>query len=263
MKKILIAIRNLIIGLILFAYLSFIIVISTLLLNRNEYGMTQFGDKALILVDKQVSNKKYKKGSLAIVQERDIKDLNPGDEIFVYQTNKKTKTVKVVIAEIGKINLEATSPYVVLENDGTAWGEEFIAGTIYKTYENLGSILLFIESKWVFFCLLIVPCFFILLYEIHLVIVTIRFGDEDEEEVYETEQKENYKSELESKNEEIEALMKQIKELKEKENSKEETTPKKTKTTTKKTETKNEEIKQEETKSKQKTPTKTKTKTEE
>ena len=240
MKKILIAIRNIIIGLILFVYLSFIILVSTLLLNRNEYGMTQFGDKALILVDKQVSNKKYKKGSLAIVQERDIKELNPGDEIFVYQTNKKTKTIKVVIAEIGKINLEATSPYVVLENDGTAWGEEFIAGTIYKTFENLGTILLFIESKWVFFCLLIVPCFFILLYEIHLVIVTIRFGDEEDEE-YEEVEKENYKSELESKNEEIEALMKQIKELKEKENTKEEKTTKSTKTTTKKKETKKEE----------------------
>lgn len=240
MKKILIAIRNIIIGLILFVYLSFIILVSTLLLNRNEYGMTQFGDKALILVDKQVSNKKYKKGSLAIVQERDIKELNPGDEIFVYQTNKKTKTIKVVIAEIGKINLEATSPYVVLENDGTAWGEEFIAGTIYKTFENLGTILLFIESKWVFFCLLIVPCFFILLYEIHLVIVTIRFGDEEDEE-YEEVEKENYKSELESKNEEIEALMKQIKELKEKENTKEENNTKSTKKTTKKKETKKEE----------------------
>lgn len=240
MKKILIAIRNIIIGLILFVYLSFIILVSTLLLNRNEYGMTQFGDKALILVDKQVSNKKYKKGSLAIVQERDIKELNPGDEIFVYQTNKKTKTIKVVIAEIGRINLEATSPYVVLENDGTAWGEEFIAGTIYKTFENLGTILLFIESKWVFFCLLIVPCFFILLYEIHLVIVTIRFGD-DEDEEYEEVEKANYKSELESKNEEIEALMKQIKELKEKENTKEEKTTKSNKTTTKKKETKKEE----------------------
>lgn len=231
MKKILKTIRNIIIGIILFVYLLFIILISTLLLNRNDYGMTQFGDKTLILVDKQVSNKKYKKGSLAIVQERDIKTLNVGDEIFVYQTNKKTKTVKVVIADIGKINLEATSPYVVLENDGTAWGEEFIAGTIYKVYENIGSLLLFIESKWVFFCLLIVPCFFILLYEIHLVIVTIRFGDLEDEEYYE-ETDEKYKAELESKNEEIEELMKQIKELK-KENEKPEQetkeTPKKAK----------------------------------
>lgn len=219
MKKVLIAIRNTIIGIFLFVYLTFIILVSTLLLNRNDYGMTQFGDKALILVDKQVSNDNYKKGTLVIVEQKSITKLNVGEEIFVYQTNKKDKTVKVVIADIGKINLEATSPYVVLANDGTAWGEEFIAGTAYKTYESLGSLLLFIESKWVFFCLLIVPCFFILLYEIHLVIVTIKFGDGDDEEYEEEEHK--YKTELESKNEEIEELMKQIKELK-KENSKKE-----------------------------------------
>lgn len=242
MKKILTTIRNIIIGTILFAYLSFIILISTLLLNRNNYGMTQFGDKALILVDKQVSNQNYKKGSLAIVQERDIKTLNIGDEIFVYQTNKKDKTVKVVIAEIGKINLDATSPYVVLSNDGTAWGEEFIAGTIYKTYEDIGTILLFVESKWVFFCLLIVPCFFILLYEIHLVIVTIRFGDEDEyEEESDVEDQEKYKTELESKNEEIEELMKKIKELEKENGTKQE--EKKKKTTKKNSEKKSKEEK--------------------
>ena len=243
MKKFLKTIRNIIIGIILTVYLLFIIIISTLLLNRNNYGMTQFEDKALILVDKQVSNDKYKKGTLVIVQEKDITKLNVGDEIFVYQTNKKDRSVKVVIAKIGKINLEATSPYVVLANDGTAWGEEFIAGTAYQVYENLGTLLLFIESKWVFFCLLIVPCFFILLYEIHLVIVTIRFGDE-EEEIYEEDTK--YKDELESKNEEIEELMKQIQELK-KENTKKETS--KEEKTTKKV------SKKEETEKKKKTKT--------
>ena len=230
MKKVLIAIRNIIIGLILFVYLAFIILISTLLLNRNDYGMTQFGDKVLILVDNKVSNENYNKGSLVVVQTKSIKELKVGDEIFVYKTNKKEKTVNVVISDIGKINLEATSPYVVLANDGTAWGEEFIAGIAYKTYENIGTLLAFIESKWVFFCLLIVPCFFILLYEIHLVIVTIKFGDIEDEE-YEEEQK--YKDEIESKNEEIEELMKQIKELKKENNKKEEKKKAKTTKTTK------------------------------
>ena len=220
MKKFFIALRNIIIGIFLFTYLTFIILISTLLLNRNNYGMTQFGDKALILVDKQVSNEKYKKGSLVIVKQKKITELNIGDEIFVYKTNKKDKTISVVISNIGKINLEATSPYVVLANDGTAWGEEFVAGTAYAVYENIGTLLLFIESKWIFFTLLIVPCFFILLYEIHLVIVTIKFGDLDDED-YEEEQ--HYKNELESKNEEIEELMKQIKELKKEQSSSEKT----------------------------------------
>ena len=75
MKKILITIRNLILGLILIVYLTFIIAISTLLLNRNDYGMTQFGDKTLILLEQEVSNQKYKKGSLVITESKKISEL--------------------------------------------------------------------------------------------------------------------------------------------------------------------------------------------
>ena len=175
MKKVFIVIRNIILGIILFVYLGFIIIISTLLLNRNEYGISQFGDKALILITEPVSNPKYEKGNLVIVEETKISKLNIGDEVFIYKTDKKTKTVKVIVAKVGKINTEATSPYIVLANDGTAWGEDFIAGKAINTYKTIGGILSFIESKWIFFCLLIVPCFFILLYEIHLVIITIKF----------------------------------------------------------------------------------------
>lgn len=220
MKKTLKIVRNIIIGIFLFVYLSFIVLVSTLLLNRNDYGVTQFGDKVLIPIDEQVSTDKYNVGTLVIVENKKINELNVDDEIFIYKTNKREQTVQIIISKIGKINVEKNNEYVVLKNDGTSWGEEFIAGTAISTYETMGAIISFIESKWIFFCLLIVPCFFILLYEIHLVIVTVKFGDLDEEELEETDKK--YKSEIESKNEEIEALMKQIKELKKESAEKEE-----------------------------------------
>ena len=223
MKKTFKIIRNIIVGIFLFIYLSIIILVSTLLLNRNEYGVTQFGDKVLIIIDEEVSTDKYKNGSLVIVENKKIKDLNVNDEIFIYKTNKREQTLQIIISKIGKINDEKNNSYVVLKNDGTSWGEDFIAGTAITEYEEIGKILSFIESKWIFFCLLIVPCFFILLYEIHLVIVTVRFGDLDDEELEEEENK-KYIDEIESKNEEIEALMKQIKELKKENNEKKEET---------------------------------------
>ena len=93
MKKILIGIRNTIIGIFLFIYLSFIIIISTLLLNRNDYGMTQFKDKTLILITNEVANEKYKEGSLVIVKEEKITDIKINDEVFIYKTDKKNKKV--------------------------------------------------------------------------------------------------------------------------------------------------------------------------
>lgn len=247
MKKVLQIIKSILIGVFLTLYFTFIILISTLLLNKNDYGVTQFNDKAMILIDEEIANETYKKGSLVIVQEKKINELNIGDEIFVYKTNKTEKTVKITVANVDKINLENNSPYVVLANDKTAWSEEFIAGTTFSVYSDIGGFLSFIESKWVFFGLLIVPCFFILLYEIYLVIITIKFGDIDDEEYQEEvknkKQKEkSYQDKITSQDEKIEELMKQINELKQEQNKntkitktskKESSEPQKTKTTKK------------------------------
>jgi hypothetical protein len=72
MKKGLIIIRNVIIGIIMVAYFAFIVAISTLLLNRNDYGVTQFGDTALILVDNKIKNENYPEGALVLVQKKKL-----------------------------------------------------------------------------------------------------------------------------------------------------------------------------------------------
>ena len=183
MKKAFKLIRNIVLGVIMFVYFIFIIFVSTLLLNKNDYGVTQFGDKALILVDGKTSNSDYKEGSLVVVQETFMKDLKVGDEVFIYRLDEKKKTVDIVISDVAEIHLDVSSPYITLANDGTAWGQDFIAGVAHKTYEDLGGFLNFMQSKWVFFALLIVPCFFILLYEIYMLIISIKYDDEEEAEV--------------------------------------------------------------------------------
>lgn len=187
MKKFFIIVRNIFIGIFLVIYFSFIILISTLLLNRNDYGVTEFGDKALILVDEDISNENYKEGTLVIIERKELTELEKGQEVFVYQPDKKDKSVNIVIANIAEIFPEDDSPYITLANNGSAWGEEYVGGTAYSTFEKLGGFLKFIESKWIFFILLIIPCFFILLYEVYLLIIAIKFDDyeEDEEEVKE------------------------------------------------------------------------------
>ena len=86
MKKKFKIVRNIILGVFLFVYLSFIILISTLLLSRNEYGITQFKDKALIKIDEEVATDKYNKGSLVIVENKKIEELSLNDEIFLWAT---------------------------------------------------------------------------------------------------------------------------------------------------------------------------------
>lgn len=225
MKKFFIIIRNIFIGMFLVIYFSFIILISTLLLNRNDYGVTEFGDKALILVDEDISNENYKEGTLVIIERKELTELEKGQEVFVYQPDKKDKSVNIVIANIAEIFPEDDSPYITLANNGSAWGEEYVGGTTVSTFDKLGGFLRFIESKWVFFILLIIPCFFILLYEVYLLIIAIKFDDYEEDE--EEEPKENYIEQKtvneevkeETKEDKLSYIEKQIMELKESSNT--------------------------------------------
>lgn len=209
-------IKNIITGIILICYFSVIIFVSALLLNRNDYGMTQFKDDTWILVDGEISNSNYPKGSLVIVENKKIEELQVGEEIFVYKTNEKEKTVEIIVAKIESVNpqTEDNSAYITLENNGGSWGEDYIAGVSKKIYPNIGSILSFLESKWIFFIFLIVPCFFILIYEIYLAIIEIKYGDEEEEDkevnTKESDTIEDLKKQLEMLKQEVTAQKESI-----------------------------------------------------
>jgi hypothetical protein len=55
-----------------------------LLLNYNEYGVTQFDNTSLILIKDEISSANYKKGDLVIVEGKKISNINIGDELFIY-----------------------------------------------------------------------------------------------------------------------------------------------------------------------------------
>ena len=177
MRKVLRIVRNIIFGVFLVIYLSIIIGASTLVLKRNDFGYTQFGNKSLIDIKEDTNN--YTKGQLVVVETKSIENLKAGDEVFIYQTNQTEKTVKVVSSTIKEVVTEETNPYVTISLDDSAWGQDYIAGQMSKVYNKIGGVLTFVESKWIFFVIFIVPCFLILLYEIYSVIIVIKFEGGD------------------------------------------------------------------------------------
>ena len=177
MGKVLRIVRNIIFGVILVLYLSVIICASTLVLKRNDFGYTQFGNKSLL--DIKENTDKYLKGQLVVVERKSIDNLKVGDEVFIYQTNQTEKTVKIVSSTIKEVFTEENNPYVTINLDNSAWGQDYIAGQKVKVYDSIGGVLSFVESKWIFFVIFIVPCFFILLYEIYSVIIVIKFEGGD------------------------------------------------------------------------------------
>jgi hypothetical protein len=149
---------------------------TVLLLNFNDFGVTEFGTKSIILINDEISNETYKKGDLVIVNKNKIEKMEVGQELFTYRTDENGN-VSIDLGKIGNVYPEENA--ISFEN-GSNYSMEFIAGTPEKKYEKIGLYLGILESKWGFLFIVLVPSFLIFVYELYSLIVEIKYGaDED------------------------------------------------------------------------------------
>jgi len=149
---------------------------TVLLLNFNDYGVTQFGETSLIIIDEAISNDNYKKGDLVIVKNKKLEKYNIGEDVFAYKVDAKGN-VSVDLGKVGNIYPEEDA--ISFEN-GSNYSMEFVSGTPDKIYNDIGTYLSVIESKWGFLFIVLVPSFLIFVYEVYALIVEIKYGaDED------------------------------------------------------------------------------------
>lgn len=168
-------IKKVIIGIIIAAFFCFAMIMTILLLNRNKYKVTQFGDTTLVVLNSKVSSTKYKKGDLILVDSVKLADIKEGDEIFAYQLDSE-KNATIDFGIVGKTSIEQKA--VEFEN-GATYAEEFLIGSTSKVYNDIGTVLSIVQSKWGFLFIILVPSFLIFVYEIYALIVEIKYGDEE------------------------------------------------------------------------------------
>ncbi len=159
------------------AFFIFAVGMSVLILNVNDYGVTQFGDISLIIIPEDISSNNYEKGDLALVKQKSLEDINVGDEVFIYQI-EDDKSVSIDVGHVGDVHIDANA--LALEN-GVAYSSKFIAGSVEDdsdVYANIGSFLSVLQSRWIFFFAIVVPCFLIFIYQIYALIIEIKYGDQ-------------------------------------------------------------------------------------
>lgn len=174
--KVLKMIKNIILGILFVIYFVFVVIMTVLLLNFNDYGVTEFGDTSLILINDEISNDNYKKGDLVITKNKKIEKINIGEEIFTYKIDSKGN-VSIDLGKVGNIYPEEEA--IAFEN-GSTYSVEYIAGTPEKTYEDIGLFLSVVESKWGFLFIVLVPSFLTFVYEVYSLIVEIKYGSEED-----------------------------------------------------------------------------------
>lgn len=170
--KVLKVIKNVILTILGIIFFTFALAMTILLLNYNDYGVTQFGDTTLVIIGEEISSEDYNKGDLVLVKKTDLKNIAVGDSVFAYFVDKKGSAT-VQLGVVGEVYEEDDA--ISYEN-GQTYAMDFVVGKKDKVYKNVGKYLSVIESKWGFLFIILVPCFFIFIYEIYALIVEIKYG---------------------------------------------------------------------------------------
>lgn len=156
------------------------IFLTACLLNYNDYKITVFGDKSLIIVNDDALKDKYKKGSLLVVDKNGSEEIKSGDEIIFYNTyNNQVSIALGEVISTEKIT-ETETTYTVTGNYDIS--SEYLVGSAdnTKVYPVIGSILGILESRVGFLIFIIFPITLAFLYEIYILITEIKEVKEEE-----------------------------------------------------------------------------------
>lgn len=167
-------IKRVVLSILGIAFFIFALSMTILLLNRNKYNITEFGDTSLIIIDSEISSDKYQEGDLLLVKNIRLDRIKVGDEIFAYSVDEKN-VPHVNVGIVGEVYLDEKA--IAYEN-GSGFSSEFIIGQMSKQYPKYGTFLSIFQSKWGFLFLILVPCFLIFIYELYSLIIEIKYGDE-------------------------------------------------------------------------------------
>ncbi len=172
--KVLKVIKSFLLGVLVVVFFAFAIAMALVLIYRNKYGITQFGETSLVLINSQISSDNYKKGDLVLTESKRLSEYKTGEDIFVYFV--EGKTVNLELGVLG--NIDTDNSRITFEN-GRIFKDEFIIGNPTKTIPKLGTFLSVVGSTMGFLFIILIPCFLIFIYQIYALIVEIKYGKEN------------------------------------------------------------------------------------
>lgn len=163
-------------GFLLIPYILLVIVMTVMLLNYNDYGVTELGDKSFVIVSDKSLEPNYKKGDLLVITKENNDSIKKDDYIFFYEQNKDKKTVIINLARVLSTR-KVTSDETTFTIEGNyEYSSEYVIGSATNTviYHNLGTVLEILSSRWVFLFVIILPVLFMFLYELYEIVLEVK-----------------------------------------------------------------------------------------
>lgn len=173
-------------GIFEFVVILYVIVMTAILLSKNKFGYTQFGNYTMSTIDlvDERAMQDVKAGDLLIV--RNSNNIKEGDIIYyyvVYEEEYLIQSDPVVNVETDNFN----SIYTIKPDDKELTiASSRVLGKERTIYHKLGSILDILESRLGFLLLVLLPILVIFIYQIYELVMIFKYekvDDEEEEEL--------------------------------------------------------------------------------
>ena len=174
-------IKRIILGTLLSIYLIIAIFLTACLLTYNDYKISVFGDKSLVIVKNDDFEPDYKKGSLLIITKNANEDIKVNDEIFFYTTYGNQMTVSH--SKVTKVEKVTDTETTFTLEGGYPLSSEWVIGKAdtTKVMNGVGSFLSVLESRWGFLFMIVLPISVLFIYEIYVIVKEIVRPDEEEQ----------------------------------------------------------------------------------
>ena len=157
----------------------YVLGITSLILFRNEFGYTQFGDKTLVTITKdnagELPDSKY--GDLLVITNN--YGYKIGDNIYYYIVVNDQYIVRY--GEVAKTRGSGSSTlYFVKYNDETnSVTSSKVIGDSVKKYNNYGKTINFLQGKIAFLFLVLLPIMIVFIYQIYELINIVKYEKVD------------------------------------------------------------------------------------
>lgn len=159
--------RKVVWDLIVIVYILIAVFITVCLLAYNDYNVTQFGDKLLVVV-KNGNYDDYKKNDLLIIDKDE--DYKEDDNVFYYI--EKAGNYYINYGSIDKIEKETAIINGEIVDINTVISTDDEVSVI----SGVGAILSVLESKWGYLCIVIFPILIAFIYEIYEIVKELKKG---------------------------------------------------------------------------------------
>ena len=153
----------------------YVLCVTSLILFRNEYGYTQFGDKTLITINKDnvevIPDSKY--GDLYVVNNN--YGYKVGDKIYYYVVDNDSYMVRY--GEIVKTrgNGSSTLYFVKYNEDTNSVSRAKVIGDNVKIYHGYGKTISFLQGKMAFLFFVLLPIMIVFIYQVYELINIVKY----------------------------------------------------------------------------------------